>query len=109
LFFVSSVLFGNPFTLRTGLGQFHAGTWRAYRNDCGRPSESGRWPRPKPPKRGGGGAGFPPDDSHFVLVERAFDVLQHLSIDVHYLSRDIGEPGGRLRDASGRGIVAPHE
>jgi hypothetical protein len=42
--------------------------------------------------------GFPPDDPLFRLVERAFDVLQHLGVEVHYLSCGVGEPG---RDGHG--------
>jgi hypothetical protein len=36
--------------------------------------------------------GFPPDDSLFVLVARAFDALQHLGVEVHYIACGVGEP-----------------
>ena len=42
--------------------------------------------------------GFPPNDSLFVLGDRAFDALQHLGVEVHYVSCGVKGPG---RDGHG--------
>ena len=51
--------------------------------------------------------GFPPGDALFVLVDAAFKALQHLSMDVHYLSCSIGEPGRTLAGLFRKGYRSP--